>query len=48
MTTGNLALIFGLNLARSDDFKVNTMENASLINIFIEYLIIHYTEIFLH
>lgn len=48
MTTVNLALIFGLNLARSDDLKVNTMENLSLINMLIEYLIIHYAEIFLH
>ena len=48
MTPGNLALIFGLILARSDDLNANTMIHTSSINIFIEYLIIHCMEIFLH
>jgi hypothetical protein len=47
MTTTNLSIVFGPNLAWSDDVQMNTLANISLINIFTEILITRYTEIFL-
>ena len=47
MTTTNLSIVFGTNLAWSDDVHMNTLTNISSINIFTEILIAHYTEIFL-
>ncbi|CAF0885266.1 unnamed protein product [Rotaria sp. Silwood1] len=47
MTTKNLAIVFGPNLAWSDDVQMNTLTNISLINTFTEILIARYTELFL-
>jgi len=47
MTTTNLSIVFGPNLVWSDDERMNTLANISLINTFTEVLITHYTEIFL-
>ncbi|UJR10182.1 hypothetical protein I4U23_014397 [Adineta vaga] len=47
MTTTNLSIVFGPNLAWSDDIQMNTLANISLINTFTETLIAHYTELFL-
>ncbi len=47
MTTTNLSIVFGSNLAWSDDVGMNTLVNITLINTFTEILITRYTEIFL-
>ncbi|CAF3422805.1 unnamed protein product [Rotaria socialis] len=47
MTTKNLSVVFGPNLAWSDDVHMNTLANITLINTVTEILIAHYTEIFL-
>ncbi|CAF2387859.1 unnamed protein product [Rotaria sp. Silwood2] len=47
MTTKNLSIVFGPNLAWSDDVQMNTLTNISLINTFTEILIARYTELFL-
>lgn len=47
MTTSNLAIVFGPNLAWSGDDQMNTLANYSLINTFTELLIGRYTELFL-
>ena len=47
MTTTNLSIVFGPNLAWSDDAHMDTLANISLINTFTEILIARYTELFL-
>ncbi|CAF0905843.1 unnamed protein product [Adineta steineri] len=47
MTTSNLSIVFGPNLAWSEDDQMNTLANYSLINTFTEILIARYTELFL-
>jgi len=47
MTTSNLSIVFGPNLAWSEDEQMNTLANYSLINTFTEILIGRYTELFL-
>jgi hypothetical protein len=47
MTTSNLSIVFGPNLAWSEDVQINTLMNYSLINTFTEILIARYTELFL-
>jgi len=47
MTTSNLSIVFGPNLAWSEDDQMNTLANYSLINTFTEILISRYTELFL-
>ncbi len=47
MTTSNLAIVFGPNLAWSEDSQMNALANYSLINTFTEILISRYTELFL-
>ncbi|CAF0863435.1 unnamed protein product [Adineta ricciae] len=47
MTTTNLSIVFGPNLAWSDDMQMNTLANISSINAVTETLIAHYTELFL-
>lgn len=47
MTTVNLAIVFGPNLAWSEDVQMNSLVNYSLINTFTEILISRYTELFL-
>ncbi len=47
MTTSNLSVVFGPNLAWSEDDKMNTLATYSHINKFTEILISRYTEIFL-
>ncbi|CAF0829049.1 unnamed protein product [Adineta ricciae] len=47
MTTSNLSIVFGPNLAWSEGDQMNTLANYSLINTFTEILIARYTELFL-
>jgi len=47
MTTSNLSVVFGPNLAWSEDDQMNTLAHYSLINMFTEILIARYTELFL-
>ncbi|CAF2050718.1 unnamed protein product [Rotaria magnacalcarata] len=47
MTTSNLAIVFGPNLAWAEDVQMNSLANYSLINTFTEILIARYTELFL-
>ena len=47
MTTTSLSLVFGSNLAWSEDDQMNTLVNYSLINQLTETLIARYTELFL-
>jgi len=47
MSASNLSIVFGPNLAWSDDVQLTTLSNITLINTFTEILITRYTEIFL-
>lgn len=47
MTTSNLSIVFGPNLAWSEDDQSNTLTNYSHMNTFTEILISRYTELFL-
>jgi Rho GTPase-activating protein 1 len=47
MTTSNLSVVFGPNLAWSEEDQMNTLANYALINTFTEILISRYTELFL-
>jgi len=47
MTTSNLSIVFGPNIAWPEDAAMGSLPNYSLINIFTEILIDRYTELFL-
>lgn len=47
MTATNLSIVFGPNLAWSDDTQMNSLANITLINTFTEIMISRYTELFL-
>jgi hypothetical protein len=47
MTPTNLSVVFGPNLAWSNNVQMNNFANVSLINTFVEILITRYAEIFL-
>lgn len=47
MTPDNLSIVFGPNLAWSDDVHMNTLHNITIINTITEILITRYAEIFL-
>lgn len=47
MTTSNLSIVFGPNIAWAEGDQTNTLANYSHINTLTEILISRYTELFL-